>query len=146
MADFVFNKCKEQLMLAGINLTTTTGDTLKMSLHTGAQDKDMDGYANLTNEHAATGNYSTGGASLTKASYLVTLDDTNDYATFRCTTDVTWSSATISASHAVIYDDTNSGKVNLVQFDFSGTKSSTNGTFTVVFDDTGTTGNILRLT
>lgn len=137
MADFVFNEFKGEIMKGTIDLQST-GDQIKVSLHTAAPGTaDTDGYASLSNEHGATGNYATGGVSLTKANQSVTVSDANDWAYYDCTTDASWSSATISAAYAVVYDDTHAGKCCICCFDFGGTKSSTNGTFTVVFSADG---------
>jgi hypothetical protein len=136
----MYHEFFHQLFIAGHDLTVTTGDQLKLALFTSSHtpNKDDTAYSGLSNEHAATGNYSTGGASLTKGNYAPTDDDTNDLAYFDYTADVTWASSTITARYAVLYNSDKGGSNDLIcQYDFTEDKSSSGGDFTIQFDAGG---------
>ena len=83
-------------------------DTLKVALctasYTPAQDT-HDFFDDITNELAASGNYTAGGESL--ASKTVTQDDTNDGMDFDAA-DLTWTALTQSAAikYAILYKST----------------------------------------
>lgn len=83
--------------------------------------------ASTSDEHAASGNYATGGATISRVT--VTAGDTT-YLDFG---DATWSNSTISATGCAVYDDTDSTTPDglLILQDFGGTVSSTSATFTV---------------
>lgn len=81
-------------------------DTIKMSLHTVTYtpNQDTDQYWNTaTNELAATGGYTAGGATL--ASKTLTYDAPSNTVRLKAA-DVTWSAATFTARYAVIYKST----------------------------------------
>ena len=87
-------------------------------------------YSSLTNECAATGNYSTGGATCTGC----TLSEATKVTTFT-TANVSWASSTISAQYAVYYDSDSS--VILATVNFGAVYSSTNGTFQITTNGSG---------
>jgi hypothetical protein len=127
---YAFSKFAQYLANKQIDFDT---DTIKVALFTNSytpnQDTD-DLYSNLSNEHAATGNYSTGGetlsnASLTQTLNVIKLDGDN----------ITWSSSTITARYAVIYDSTNSCLIAYV--DFGEDKSSSGSDFTITWNESG---------
>lgn len=90
--------------------------------------------SDVGNEHAATGNYTTGG--IAQAYTLGALDTTNNRQPITWTNITNgWTSATISAVGAIIYKDTglNTTDILLHFVDFGGTISSTNGNFSITY-------------
>jgi len=135
MADFVYNEFKWQVMKEKHNLAT---DVVKVALftstHTPNKDSDVT-YSSLTNEVAAGGGYTTGGAAI--GSPTVTKDNTDDEGVFDGA-DVQWTSATITARYAVLYNTSAGGTNDLICiFDFGSDKSSTNGTFKIEWNAEG---------
>lgn len=127
------------LFVGAHDLTATTGDQLKLALFTSSLTPNKDDTAySATNEVVGTG-YTAGGASLTKANYAPTDDDTNDLAYFDYTLDVTWGSSTITARYARLYNDdcTDPADALICTYDFGTDKSSSGGDFTIQFDSGG---------
>lgn len=137
MASGVYNRLKYNIMKKLVDLS---GDTFKVILlnNSHAFNADHNVLTDVNaNELAASGNYATGGATLSTPT--VTQDDTNDCGTFDAV-DISWTTATFTAYHAVIYDTTVSN--NLVcSIDFGGAKSVSAGTFTIQWSANG----IIRL-
>lgn len=139
MASGIYNRAKANWFNKEVDMEA---DTIKVALlnnsHTFNADNNV--YSDIsTNELAATGGYTTGGATL--GSKTVTQDDTNDRAVFDAA-DTAWTTATFTAYHAVIWDDTVSGDPLICSIDFGGAKSVTSGTFTIQWSANG----IIRLT
>jgi hypothetical protein len=135
----VFNIAKKKLADGTFDLNT---NTYKMALTTSAQalaatfvgtSTDCR-YADLTNEVAAGGGYTTGGKTLAatwvQAVGTITFD----------VDDQAWTSSTITARYAVIYDDTTANK-NLVCFCLLDSTpadvSTTAGTLTITINASG---------
>lgn len=139
MADAMYHSFFHELMLAAHDLTTTTGQQLQMQLHTSSYTPDIDHAVktDLSNEHAATGNYSTGGVSVTKGAMAPADEDGNDRAVFDITEDMVWLVSTISAAYGVLLNDDHASDALICYFDFGGTQSSTAGTFTIAFHNSG---------
>jgi hypothetical protein len=138
MADMMHHDFFRGLFVGEHDLTATTGDQLKLALFTSSLTPNKDDVTyNNTNEVAGAG-YTEGGASLTKANYAPTDDDTNDLAYFDYTLDVTWSTSTITARYARLYN-VNSTVANalICTYDFGSDKSSSGGDFTIQFDAGG---------
>ena len=116
-------------------------DSIKVMLCTALTiDQDGDIYlADVTKtEHAATGNYTTGGKALTFGSATAIAYDSGTNVIKLDADDVVWTSATISAAYAIIYDDTPVTDKPLIGYiDFGETVSSTNGSFTIAWATTG---------
>jgi len=135
MASANFSNITDHLAKAAVNFST---DTFKAVLVTSVpSEANLDAWVNrsdVTNEHAATGGYTTGGFAVTAS--VGTVDTTNNRTavTFTCG-NPTYSSATISAVGCIIYKSTGTASTDkLLHFvDFGGTVSSSNGTFTVSF-------------
>ena len=113
---------------------TTLKCLLCTSSYTPSQD-DHNFHDDITNEHAATGNYSTGGEIMTS---------TNPTISTRVTTfdaaDTVWTSSTITARYAVIYDYTGGSSATnalVCYVDFGADKSSENGTFQLTWNGSG---------
>ena len=131
MASGIYDRFKANLMNKIIDMEA---DTLKVILL-----DDSHGFTTThnvltdvsTNELAATGNYSTGGATL--ASGAVTQGATTKFDA----TDTAWSSATFTAYHAVIYDDTVATDDLICSIDFGGAKAVSAGTFTIQWHTDG---------
>lgn len=103
----VYNLFKQKL-LSGANLVDWDADTLKVALLTSSYTPDIDAhdfYNDLTNEISATGNYTTGGATLTTVS--TGLNTGSDFA-YADADDLTWTALTPSAAfrYGVLYKDT----------------------------------------
>lgn len=123
-------------MLKAMNLGS---DTLKVCLLTAAYTPDVDNhttYADVSaNELAGSGNYTTGGA--TMSSNAVTADDTNNRAKFDAV-DVTWPALTMSAAaqYAAIYNTSDSNNL-LLYVDFGDTIDSGGSDFTLIWHSNG---------
>jgi len=133
MASGIYNRFKYDVMVG--NLALNASDTINVQLHTSTYTPDADHnvIGDLTNEVAAAGGYSTGGAAL--GSPTITEDDANDVA-FLDGVDTTWSTSTITARYAVIIDVTNTNSL-IAWIDFTEDKSSSGGDFTIQWDATG---------
>ena len=124
-------------------LTDKLGDlsgetTLKCLLCTSSYTPNQDAHdyhADITNEVAAAGNYSTGGEILTSttvatAARVMTFD----------AADTQWTSSTITARYAVIYDYTGGSSATnalVCYVDFGENKISENGTFKIQWNASG---------
>lgn len=129
MASLIYERLKANLMNKVVDLE---GDTINCQLHsssyTPAATHNVLG--DLTNELAATGNYSTGGEVLTTKA--VTQAATTDWDA----DDTVWSSATFTARYGIIVDITATN--NLVALiDFGTDKTVTAGTFTIQWHTDG---------
>ena len=116
---------------AGDNPMDLLSDTLKemlvTSAHTIAQTT-HEVKASITNEHAASGGYSTGGHTLASKTY----DWSGLVSTFKAA-DQTYSASTISAAQSHIYDDTTATPADplILYRDFGGTQSTTGVDFVI---------------
>lgn len=113
---------------------TTLKCLLCTSSYTPSQD-DHNFHDDITDEHAATGNYSTGGKIITTTNPTIS----GRVTTFDAT-DTSWASSTITARYAIIYDYTggSSGANALVAYiDFGENKTSENGTFQLTWNGSG---------
>ena len=133
MASANFTNLPRALAKGDIDFDT---NTFKVLLVTSVpSEANLDAWANrsdVTNEHAATGNYATGG--IAQAFTLQSLDTTNNRQEVAWT-DITngWTSATISAVGAIIYKNSGTASTDtLLHFvDFGGTVSVTNGSYSI---------------
>jgi hypothetical protein len=105
----VYNKQK----LNGVLPNVLDGHTLKLSLHTSTYTPNYDThefYSDLTNELAASGNYATGGKTLTGLTSGI--DTGGDFA-YLDGDDVLWSALTPSAAfrYAALYDTSDSNRL-----------------------------------
>ena len=126
------NALKDDL---AIDLDDTTADRFKVMLVTSSYTPDFgahDFYADVTNEVAAGGGYSTGGKSLAS----VTLTQSGGTITWDAD-DVTWTSSTITARGAVVYDDSLASDPLIAYIDFGSDKSSSAGDFVLSFNASG---------
>ena len=133
----VFNIAKEKLADGTFDLDT---QTFKMALTTASQalaatfagtSTDCR-YADLTNEVANGGGYTTGGKTLTCTWVRAT-----GTITFDCD-DQAWTASTITAKYAVIYaDNTNDDLLCFCELDTVGSVSTTAGTLTVTINASG---------
>lgn len=136
MANVIYNSFKRDIMNGGIDLDT---DTIKVALVTSSYTPDQDTHDNfddVTNEVAATGGYTAGGATLANVS--VTADNTDNEGVFDAD-DVTWSSSTITARGAVVYKSTGVTSTSklICYFDFGSDQSSSSGNFTISWNAEG---------
>ena len=135
MASFVFNSFWGDLFKGAIDVDTDTFKRMLVTVVPSATNKDgWTKRSDVTNEHAATGNYATGGAALTAS--VPAVDNTNDRqdATFGVST---WGTSTISAVASVIYKARGGASTAdelVMSNDFGGTVSTTSGTFTANAD------------
>lgn len=133
----VFRRAKTKLLNGTLDLDT---GTWKMALTTSTQalTDDFAGtstdcrYADLTNEVASGGGYTTGGKTLTPSvtrSGTTVTYDVDDQA---------WTSSTITAKYAVIYtDNTNDDLLCFCELDTVTSVSTTSGTLTVTINAAG---------
>lgn len=106
------------------------GDAFKMALETNSftPTQSMSVYADITNELAASGGYSSGGAAVGSQTFTLS----SDILMFDAA-DTAWTSATFSAvRQRTVYDNTLGSKNMGVQTDFGADFGVTSGTFTVV--------------
>jgi hypothetical protein len=92
--------------------------------------------SDVTNEHGATGNYLTGGASLTVTVPAIDTSNNRQDITWGSST---WSSSTITAAGSIVYKARGGASTaDELCFlnDFGGNVSTTNGTFTCNADTT----------
>lgn len=139
--DFLCSTFKQEILLAEHDFTTTTGDTMNMSLY--------DDSATLTaataaytssGELAATGNYSTKGQALTNVT--PTLSGTTGLTDFD---DEVWGTATFSAWGALIFNEDHASDAAVCVLDFGGEKTATAGDFTVQFPTPDASNAIIRI-
>lgn len=139
MADLIYNSFRAAL--AGDAAISSTpidfeADTIKMALLTSTHTPSAANtyYSDLTNEVAAGGGYSTGGATVTG----ITVTYSGATATITSNA-VTWSTSTITARYAVIYKDSGVGTTSplIALYDFTTDKSSSSGDFTVTPNASG---------
>lgn len=131
---------KSELLQGVHNFLLSGGDTFKLALYTSSATYSASTTAySATNEIAATGGYSTGGATLTRID--PTTSGTTAYTDFA---DVTYSASTITANGAVIYNSTDSNKSVSTHY-FGADKTSTGGDFVISFPTADASNAILRL-
>ena len=117
-------------------LANWESDTVKTSLHTSTYTPNQDTHqfqSSLTNELAATGNYATGGATISPLTGTYTAG-TNTYSV--AGTNASWTNLTMSAAsrYAVVYDSTpgTSGTNPLaIYVDFGADQTVSGATFTI---------------
>jgi hypothetical protein len=120
-----------------------SADTFKIALYTSSATLDANTTAYTTsNEVAATGNYSTGGNTLSVST--TPTDGGSGTTAFIDFADTTWASATITARGALIYNNSKSNAAVAV-LDFGSDKTSTDGDFTIQFPAATNTTAIIRI-
>lgn len=131
---------KRQLLEGIHNFLNSGGDTFKAALYVSAATLDASTTTySATNEVAATGGYSTAGATLTRVNPA--LSGTTAYTDFA---DVTYSASTITARGMLIYNDTDSDAA-VSTHDFGSDKSSSGGDFVLAFPTADASNAILRI-
>jgi hypothetical protein len=114
-------------------------DTIKVALVLSTYTPDQDNHEffdDVTNEHAATGNYTAGGNEINNKA--VTQDNTNNWGKFDGD-NVEWANSTITNARAgVIYKDTGTAATSpLIRYhDFGANKSTVGTTFKITWDAT----------
>lgn len=136
MATVIYNSFKKKIMDGSIDLDT---DTIKVALCSSSYTPDQDAhdfFDDITNEVAASGTYSAGGATL--ANKAVTADNTDNEGVFDAD-DVSWTSATITARYAILYKSTGTAATSplIAAIDFGSDQSSSTGTFTITWSSEG---------
>lgn len=131
---------KRQLLEAVHNFLLTGGDTFKAALYVAAATLDASTTTySSTNEVAATGGYTAGGATLTRVNPA--LSGTTAYTDFA---DVTYAASTITARGMLIYNSTDSNAA-VSSHDFGSDKSSSGGDFVLQFPAADASNAILRI-
>ena len=126
---------KAQLYQGIHDLTT---DVIKIALYTANANLNEDTTAySSTDEVAATGTYSLGGAQLTPITV-----STSGYTAYVGFPNISWTGA-ITARCALIYNDTVVGKPSIAVLDFGSDKTSTT-TFTITMPTNGATTSLIR--
>lgn len=137
MADVIYNSFFADVAKNNIDLDT---DTFKVLLVTSAYTPSADAHAkrsDITNEVAAGGGYTAGGAALPNPA--VTQDNTNALAKWDAD-DVSWAASTITARGAVIYKSRGGAATadELIKYvDFVTDKSSSAAAFTIAWHADG---------
>lgn len=126
-------------LLAGVQDFDT--DVFKIALYTSSATLDASTTAyTATGEVPSTGNYTSGGNTLT-VSVTPTSGGTTAFISFANTT---WANATITARGAMIYNSSKANKAVAV-LDFGSDKTSTDGDFTVIFPTADASNAIVRI-
>jgi hypothetical protein len=126
---------KAQLYQGIHDLTT---DVIKIALYTANANLNEDTTVySSTNEVAATGTYSLGGAQLTPITV-----SSSGYTAYVGFPNISWTGA-ITARCALIYNDTVAGKPSIAVLDFGSDKTSTT-TFTITMPVNGPTTSLIR--
>ncbi|MBW8012499.1 MAG: hypothetical protein FVQ83_14885 [Chloroflexi bacterium] len=127
-----YNDSKMAILRGWIDLA---GSTIKVALVTSSYSPDIDTHDNfddITNELAASGNYTAGGEALT--SKTVVADDTNDRGKFDAA-DLTWTALTPSAAfrYGIIYRDSGAPSTSRViaYIDFGADQDPGGSDFTI---------------
>ncbi|MAZ23793.1 MAG: hypothetical protein CMB22_03170 [Euryarchaeota archaeon] len=114
-------------------------DTFKCMLVTASYTPNFETHTNktdVTNELPATGNYSSGGETLTGVAMSSSSDGTGTIKWDAA--DVSWANSTLSNVRAgVIYDDTVTNDRLIAYIDFGGDFSTTSGTFQIQWNASG---------
>ncbi len=137
MASGLYNRFKANLLQGYVDLAGSGSHDIKCALLTNvhAFNADHNIWSQISgNEVAGTGNYNTGGSSLTGKT--VTQDQANDRGAFDAA-DVTWATSTITARFAVLYDNTMINKDLILCIDFASDYSSSAGNFTIQWHTDG---------
>ena len=116
---------KVALITSAIPTTTTRDNTTETY-----------GGADFT-EHAATGNYSTGGAGITLSEAQYVTGGVHHSAVAASGPTTSWNNVTLAAvTGAILYDTTPATKYVMACYDFGGSQSVTANTFTINWTDT----------
>ena len=137
MASGIYNIFKANCMSGRVDLAGSGSHTINCALLTSSHSFQADNSywtAISANECPGTGNYTTGGATITGKT--VTQDNSNDRGAFDAD-DVTWASSTITARFAVLYDNTLNSKDLICAIDFGQDYSSSSGNFTIQWHANG---------
>ena len=136
----VCNSFKGELLQGTHNFTAATGNVFKLALYTSAATlSSATTVYTSTNEVANTGQYVTGGGTLTNVSPVV-----SSGVAFIDFADISFTGVTLTAAGCLIYNTSSSNKSVMV-LDFGGDKSATSGTFTVQFPADTSSAAILRI-
>ena len=136
----VCNSFKGELLQGQHNFTAATGNVFKLALYTSAATlSSATTVYTSTNEVANTGQYVTGGGTLTNVSPVV-----SSGVAFIDFADISFTGVTLTAAGCLIYNTSSSNKAVMV-LDFGGDKSATSGTFTVQFPADTSSAAILRI-
>jgi len=137
--NFMSTSFKVELLQGIHDFRLTGGDAFKIALYDNTPTFTAATTAyQTTGELAATGNYVTGGNTLTRVDPTST--STTAYTDFA---DEVWSTATFTAYGALIYNST-AGTNCVIGLDFGGAKTASAGDFTVQFPAPGATA-IIRI-
>lgn len=140
--NFMTQSFKTEL-LTGTHNFTNAANVFKIALYTSAATMDATTTVySSTNECPATGNYSTGGYTLTNVT--PTWNTSGGAAAITDFGDALWSAATITSRGALIYNSSATNK-SVVVLDFGSDKTSTAGDFTVQFPVAAATTAIIRI-
>jgi len=146
MASGLFCETFEAALKNDLNLDFDN-DTFKCLLTTASFNPTASDYETMstmndvTNELPASGNYSTGGETLTSVTFTSSSDGTGTLKFDAA--DVEWTNSTLSGvARAVVYDDTlyastGTNKCLVACIDFNGAFSTTSGTFKIQWNAAG---------
>jgi hypothetical protein len=131
---------KVQLLSAGQNFTSGTGNTYKMALYTSAATLDATTATyTASNEVVGTG-YTAGGNTLS-ISQSPTSGGTTAFISFANTS---WTGASFTCRGALIYNSSNAN-ASVAVFDFGSDKTVVAGTFTIQFPTADATNAVIRI-
>lgn len=130
----------QEILVKGHDFTVTTGDTFKIALYDNTPAFNAGTTAYVTgDELAATGNYTTGGESLTNVTPQLT--STTAWVDFD---DLVWSTATFTTYGGLLYNST-AGTDTVLVLGFGGAKTATAGDFTIQFPTPDSSSAIIRI-
>ena len=131
---------KVQLLAAGQNFTSGTGNTFKIARYTSAATLDATTATyTASNEVVGTG-YTAGGNTLS-ISQSPTSGGTTAYISFANTS---WTGASFTCRGALIYNSSNAN-ASVAVFDFGSDKTVVAGTFTIQFPTADATNAVIRI-
>lgn len=131
---------KVQLLAAGQNFTSGTGNTFKMALYTSAATLDAT-TATYTASNEVVGTGYTAGGNILSISQSPTSGGTTAYISFANTS---WTGASFTCRGALIYNSSNAN-ASVAVFDFGSDKTVVAGTFTIQFPTADATNAVIRI-
>jgi hypothetical protein len=127
--------------------TVTTKDVFKAALYLASATKDRTTTVyNTTGELAATGNYTSGGTTVTNATAPSNSGGTGIVAFWTPSASLSWANLTSSGAFdaMLLYNDSNTAKAAVAVFTF-GSQTVTAGTFTLTMPTNDLTTGLIRL-
>ena len=131
---------KKELLEAVHNFKNTGGSTFNLALYTSSASLGASTTAYTTSNEVSGTGYTAKGASLTRVD-----PSTSGTTALTDSSDLTFSSSSITARGCLIFNDSASGDPAVCALDFGGDKTSSSGDFTVQFPTADASNAIIRI-